>query len=54
MAREGMPAVQAPLKEGESARFSLKVQLFSGGKLAAEFAGHYVVQPIKRGQPPGQ
>ena len=34
MAREGMPAVLEPLKAGESAKFSLKIKLFSGDKLA--------------------
>ena len=48
VAREGMPAVLAPLKNGESAKFSLRVQLFSGRKLAVEFVGQYVVLPIKR------
>ncbi|MCF7718886.1 YiiD C-terminal domain-containing protein [Aeromonas jandaei] len=51
VAREGMPAVLQPLKRGEPATFSLNIQLFSGGKLAAEFCGHYVVQPPRR---PGQ
>lgn len=46
-----MPAVLEPLKVGEPAKFSLKIKLFSGDKLAAEFLGHYVVQPVKR---PGQ
>ncbi|WP_270691018.1 bifunctional GNAT family N-acetyltransferase/hotdog fold thioesterase [Aeromonas sp. D3] len=53
VAREGMPAVLAPLKAGESAKFSLMVKLFSGDKLAVEFIGQYVVQPVKRrGQSP--
>lgn len=49
VAREGMPAVLEPLRGGESAKFSLRVQLFSGRKLAVEFVGQYVVLPIKRG-----
>lgn len=49
VAREGMPAVLEPLRSGESAKFSLRVQLFSGRKLAVEFVGQYVVLPIKRG-----
>ena len=49
VAREGMPAVLEPLRGGESAKFSLRVQLFSGRKLAVEFVGRYVVLPIKRG-----
>jgi thioesterase domain-containing protein len=48
VAREGMPAVLQPLREGKSAKFSLKIKLFSGSQLAAEFLGRYVVQPAKR------
>ncbi|MGE6100057.1 GNAT family N-acetyltransferase, partial [Aeromonas salmonicida] len=49
----GVPAVLAPHKAGESAKFSLMVKLFSGDKLAVEFIGQYVVQPVKRrGQSP--
>ncbi|MFR9718787.1 YiiD C-terminal domain-containing protein [Aeromonas diversa] len=49
VAREGMPAALLPLRHGEAARFQLSVQLYSGGKLAAEFVGQYVVQPAKKG-----
>ncbi|MDO2948705.1 bifunctional GNAT family N-acetyltransferase/hotdog fold thioesterase [Aeromonas simiae] len=48
VAREGMPAALLPLRNNESARFQLSVQLYSGGKLAAEFTGKYVVQPPKK------
>lgn len=49
VAREGMPAALLPLRSGEAARFQLSVQLYSGGKLAAEFIGQYVVQPVRKG-----
>ena len=48
VAREGLPAVLMPLRGGEAARFGLAIQLYSGDKLAAEFTGRYVVQPVRK------